>query len=418
METKIKWNKGDGYITASYDGSGDGAVVVTSDVNNGDERQQYILVETEDKSISIPVFVAQKGRGVVETYTRLTYIEATGKQYINLGYIVEEDDVIEIYYAPTMLESGRLFGTIDSVGNSIYFSFSSKNAFARFGNSKPTIITNGIQSNWAMLKKGSVSINTFSASMPYIAMPNTPLYLFACFDSDEITGYSYYRCMGFTISKANGQKIELLPFMRNSDGEVGLLDVKSLNFYTNEGEDDFTPGSSYTLPEGYSSIDGVSFNGDILFDLCKITQDDTIDIMYQRSDTSESQYLYGITNNGNTASVTAYLASNGAWRFGNQLVRPNVADRNVHRTRIANASSYHDCSDMTMNKSIDFETADTVVVGGYRDAEGMVFPQYKGKVYYVRINNGKTLDWIPCQRLSDEVEGFWDCVEQRFIEPI
>lgn len=87
IETKIKWNEGEGYITAIYDGSGSGSAVVKSDVNNGADRQQYILVETTDKAISIPVLVVQKGGSAsVETYTRLSYIEATGEQYINTGY--------------------------------------------------------------------------------------------------------------------------------------------------------------------------------------------------------------------------------------------------------------------------------------------------------------------------------------------
>ena len=30
------------------------------------------------------------------TYTPLTYIEAAGEQYINTGYVVQEDDVIEM----------------------------------------------------------------------------------------------------------------------------------------------------------------------------------------------------------------------------------------------------------------------------------------------------------------------------------
>ena len=28
------------------------------------------------------------------------------------------------------------------------------------------------------------------------------------------------------------------------------------------------------------------------------------------------------------------------------------------------------------------------------------------------------VDWIPCRRLSDGVEGFWDCVTETFIEPL
>lgn len=62
----------------------------------------------------------------VETYTRLAFIESTGEQYINLGYVVQEDDVITFEYVPTQVESGRMFGALDSSGNSVFWSFSKK----------------------------------------------------------------------------------------------------------------------------------------------------------------------------------------------------------------------------------------------------------------------------------------------------
>ena len=46
METKIKWNEGDGYITATYEGSGNGSASISSDENEGIDREQPITVET------------------------------------------------------------------------------------------------------------------------------------------------------------------------------------------------------------------------------------------------------------------------------------------------------------------------------------------------------------------------------------
>ena len=59
METRIKWNEGEGHITATYEGSGNGSASITSDVNEGIDRQQSITIETtngnEPKSESIVV---------------------------------------------------------------------------------------------------------------------------------------------------------------------------------------------------------------------------------------------------------------------------------------------------------------------------------------------------------------------------
>ena len=61
METKIKWNEGDGYITATYEGSGSGSASISSDVNEGIDREQSIKVETTDKSKSASISVKQEG---------------------------------------------------------------------------------------------------------------------------------------------------------------------------------------------------------------------------------------------------------------------------------------------------------------------------------------------------------------------
>ena len=61
METKIKWNEGEGYITATYEGSGSGFASISSDVNEGIDRGQSIKVETTDKSVSATLMVSQEG---------------------------------------------------------------------------------------------------------------------------------------------------------------------------------------------------------------------------------------------------------------------------------------------------------------------------------------------------------------------
>lgn len=59
MEAKIKWNEGDGYITATYGGSGNGSAAIASDVNEGVDREQTITVKTtagnEPKEVDVNV---------------------------------------------------------------------------------------------------------------------------------------------------------------------------------------------------------------------------------------------------------------------------------------------------------------------------------------------------------------------------
>lgn len=434
-----RWDDG----TRLFVDCGESEAVFTSEPNEGIDREMGLTFRNASGAVAEAV-VTQEGRrqrfvtadgkvfcvlsggrfavlkegGIeppaMETYTRLAYIESTGAQYINLDYIVQEDDEIEMQYVPTAVESGRLYGAIDATGNSIYWSFSAKNAYARFGEDNSKTISNGICSTFSILKKGSARIDTFETTMTFVGMPTTPLYLFACCDANgDAINKALCRCKRFVIRG----KMELIPHRRNSDGRVGMLDVISGRFYVSEG-DEFVMGGAVGFTEGYELLDYIQFDKDKLFDLGIMTNESSMDIQYRRNDATVAEYLYGVVNSGNTASFTAYLASNGAWRFGSQLVRPNVGNKDAHRTTIANGNSTHDSSSLIMNTSPEFVTPHSAVLGGYIDANGVPSITYSGKIYYVRINGGKELDWLPCRRLADGEEGFWDCRSQSFVESI
>ena len=92
METKIKWNEGEGYITATYEGSGNGSASISSDVNEGIDRTQSVKVETTDKSVSAELVVSQVGlREVFEPSDGL-FVLADGGTYNVLKGQIEKPD--------------------------------------------------------------------------------------------------------------------------------------------------------------------------------------------------------------------------------------------------------------------------------------------------------------------------------------
>lgn len=105
------WNNG-GSLSATYNGSGDGEATFTSDINEGIDREMSVVFADTARSVIAERKVTQIGLreefvtsdslvfmptdgvfGVLkvggqpdqptETYTRLTYIECDGQQYIN-----------------------------------------------------------------------------------------------------------------------------------------------------------------------------------------------------------------------------------------------------------------------------------------------------------------------------------------------
>ena len=97
-EVVKNWNNG-GSLSVVYTGIGDGNAVISSSKNVGDEREMEVLCVDVSRSVILVRKVVQAAMAeAVETYTRLTYIECTGQQYINTNYVVKEDDIIDMYY--------------------------------------------------------------------------------------------------------------------------------------------------------------------------------------------------------------------------------------------------------------------------------------------------------------------------------
>ena len=57
----IKWNEGDGNIVATYTGSGDGPISITTIPNEGIDREQKITIQTANKAKTASVVVRQEG---------------------------------------------------------------------------------------------------------------------------------------------------------------------------------------------------------------------------------------------------------------------------------------------------------------------------------------------------------------------
>jgi hypothetical protein len=354
-----------------------------------------------------------------ETYTRLAYIECNGAQYIDLGYIVKEDDVIEADFILTKIANADifLFGTADPNAG-LWFEFYSKTAYVRFGASESKSISSSAGKYSVRLQKGKVTLGTTETALEYKQMPDNSINLFAGRGSTS-AAYSrgHYRCTKFRISDSNGMVMDLIPVKRDSDGVIGMLDLVSGTFYTS-AEEPFLGGGEVKITDNYEIISHVTFNADKMFDACVIEKSYTIESLWARDTTSSSQYMYGIVTSSHTATVTAYLG--GTWRWGNQGSSLTFNDTNQHYTRHYDANIYYDGNTRAYSKASDFTTPDTLIVGGRRGSNGVSNATFIGNIYYFHIYDGNTviLEWYPCRRLSDGVEGFWDCVTQSFVEPI
>ena len=452
METKIKWNEGDGYITATYEGSGSGSASISSDLNEGIDREQSIKVETTDKSVSATLVVSQEGlREVfepsdglfvladggtynvlkvggdtpdvpVETYTRLTYIECTAEQYFNVGYVVKETDTIEAYFETNDKSVDKFLYCTSGSAGSTWLSLYSTYAYVRFGNTTSKSIGNGAINHYIKVKKNSVVFDVTTTSLTFEGMPSGKLYVFGGYNTSSGLYNPYTgKCEMFKITDGDGNAVmELRPVKRDSDGKIGMLDIVSGKFFVNEGNGaDFIGGSEIRITDEYELIERVAFNNNIAFDTGYYGNEQTyIDVMFQRTDTSGADYLFGCSS-GNR--LTGYLTSGGYWRYGSAAPKFNTNSKKIYVAVVTPTKTTVDSTSSSRSVSA-FTTDTTIPLGGHKasSTSDTISRTYQGYIYYFRMKHGseKLLDWFPCKRKSDGVEGFWDCVTQSFVEPI
>lgn len=204
------WSNG-GTVDVTYTGDGNGSAIFSSTPNTGGERTMTVRFVDGGRSIVVERLIKQAGQAVSQdTYTRVTYIECNGQQYINTGYVVQEDDIIEMMYISTSTTSAdkALYGCYDDNGN-IWFSIYSNTGYVRFGSSASASITNARMTYKLTMQKSSVVMDSGNKATPdFVGLPQVPLYLFARNNKNTGVGmYGYCQCMSFSIKNGSGELV-------------------------------------------------------------------------------------------------------------------------------------------------------------------------------------------------------------------
>lgn len=175
------------------------------------------------------------------------------------------------------------------------------------------------------------------------------------------------------------------------------------------------------IPDGYAKVDYIQFSGDESVDTGIICNQSTKIIVRYTRDNSAAMYLYGVVNEGNTASVTAYLSSGGSWRFGNKSASRTIStDDEIIRTAIVQKSGIvSDAGTNTYSGVTNFEALDTLILGGCHYSSGSIGTGFVGKVLTFEIWQGSelALKLMPVVN-AEGTYRFWDQVGQKFIDTV
>lgn len=355
---------------------------------------------------------------IMETYTRLLYLETNGKQYINTGYVVQEDDVIEMIYIKPDRTAGSeyMFGAHDSNG-ALWSYILSNSIYNRFGSKSNETLSSTRWKNRIRIQRGSVDIEGTTGELSLDGMPQVPLYVFAGNDNNAANGGCTIKTTGFSITKTSGETVmKLRPCKRDADGAIGMIDTVSGKFFENLGEADFAYGGEAKISGDYEILDYLAFDDDKIFDTGVYGNERvSFEILFERTDTSGSDYLFGCSS-GNR--ITGYLAQSGYWRYGSGYPAFNTNDKILHYAVVTPGKTQIDNTSKTFTVGSAFQTPFTIPVGGHKPSSGVATPNFQGYLYFFRmmIDDEYVADLLPCKRLSDGEEGFWDSVTQTFIE--
>lgn len=276
MKTLEKnWQNG-GSLSVTYEGSGDGSAVFSSDTNEGIDREMSVFFKGGGESIERKVTqeglrqpfglngggvfrVADGGRfGVLKhakNYVELEYIESSGTQHIDTLYIPNTYTSIEMKASNLSDDSfaasptgtwlcGARQGYLNRAFG-FYYNQSSKQMYYAFGNKMPNVSYNRLYDGEKVIKADSTGLyidNTLLVRMTSNAFTSpVTLSLFALNNNGSVISRTSYRLHYFKILEGDTIVMDLIPIVDKS-GVACMYDKVSGEFFYNQGTGDFIVG--------------------------------------------------------------------------------------------------------------------------------------------------------------------------------
>lgn len=256
---------------------------------------------------------------VTQEFVNVKWLGNTGTQYIDTGYVLKEDDEIDVdFYIPDSalsISTDKILIDARDTSNGVRVSTYSNNGkwYARFGHSSgsTSAVISGNQQGTFTIGKGKLILNgsVILENMPYTAMPTGTLKLFTGFNNETgaLSAPSYARISGVKI-KNNGETIHnYRPMQRTSDNELGFKDAITGDFLINSGTGVFEYEPSDVVEGG-----GVVQKKPSLTDEQKLALQSLMDDYYNNRGT----FYYEFTHNRNafTSGGQCYDSTRGKFK--------------------------------------------------------------------------------------------------------
>ena len=173
------------------------------------------------------------------------------------------------------------------------------------------------------------------------------------------------------------------------------------------------------LPAGFKRLASIKFDGDCWYETGEVMTGDD-DVTMTLDDTSTTgQNVFGSYNGASSGrkNFSLFLYGNGSssncyLRYGGQLLRPRFGSG--ERTITFGKSG---TSGFLTDATAEPDTFTTVAAAFIGMLPNSSSPAYTGSIVG-NILVGTRLKWIPCERESDGVVGYYEAVKGVFLEPV
>jgi len=379
-----------------------------------------------------------------QKYQQVEYIESTGTQYIDTGYIPNNDN--KIYAVLKIKEqlnsTDYFFGSDYAWNNGLNANISSDTLRLTFGDQV------GYWSGYSedtehkmVLTSEKLEVNNtvrnITPTQEYVSESNLLLFTTNRNGVPFVDYCSSIKLYSFKIYENDVLERDFMPCYRKSDNAIGMYDIVNDKFYENEGTGTFLMGKSilddyqqveYIESTGTQYIDTeyipktktkveceLSFNGEFLH-----TGNGLVSGAIFGTSDQENAFLInfgGGSDEGNKLYPWVdKLFSNGADNYGFYITNEIRTNKNL-LTLQSGRVSYCDVSKTIATKTED--QTDSLILFGRRNASGIkIFNAYNMRLYSFKVYDNYVLvrDLMPCYRKSDNAIGMYDKVNDRFYE--
>lgn len=371
-------------------------------------------------------------------YQKVAYIEGTGTQYINTNIIPTKNTQLNINFMvlnPQTSQYPAALGTQNNsngqdcfalfLGNATSTTFTVNGRVGHSGNicsTSPTCNYNTIYHVEMSFNKLVLNTTVNTGSLQWTTNLLYPMYLFVrnYNNSPMSTTFTKYRLYACQLYNNDIPVRDFIPCRRLSDNELGLYDLVSGTFFTNQGTGTFLTNEEYmAVPSDYQQVEYLQNSGTQYIDTGftpNFSNGFKIEIDYAPTTLGKRYCLISNWVNA-TANISCEINTSNQSRFyindGNLDNKISGVTLNVNKSifEYNGIKCIHYCNGTMTTTTKSYSGASNGAMYLFVD-RSQRFSTFNTplKIYACKIwANGLLIrDLVPCYRKSDNVAGFYD----------